>query len=96
MSIAPVSALAAALGGMQSCMRQMNAAAGTIARAGLPVVPPAGGAASGPATAVPGDLDVAEAMITVRIAQRLFAANAAVVRVADQMAREAVRLGEHD
>lgn len=89
-------ALAASLRGAQAASERFGRAAGRIAAAGSetprapdPVGPPASGSSL---LAVQQTSDLATEMIQMRVAQRAYEANLAVMRRADAMQEEAIRL----
>jgi hypothetical protein len=90
----PVSALSSALGGIMASMRRFDRAAAVVVTAGLRGTSPARGAAGAPAgpAADGAASDVPGAMVDMLMAQRAFSAQLRVLRAADEMAREAVDL----
>jgi hypothetical protein len=89
------SALSSALAGIRYQEYLMDRAARAIAGIG-PVedTPPSLDPTPQPAASDP-PMDLPEAMVTMLIAQRAFAAQLRVVRTAEDMARETLRLMDH-
>ena len=93
MSVSPT-AVTSALNALRMYSRQVDRAAQTIASAGLVAIPPdttepSADPAGAPA-AQPDLADLGEAMTSMLIAQRAFAAQLRVLRSADEMLKETV------
>jgi hypothetical protein len=78
---------------MRANLRRVDRAAEAIAAAGLDTVPPAADPSAPPAEPAPAAMDLSEAMVAMRIAQRAFSAQLRVIETADQMMAESIRLG---
>jgi flagellar hook protein FlgE len=91
-SSGPAGAIAAAARGLHRAGTQAADAAGRIAAAGAPPISMAGdGAARGALEAVAAAPDLAGGMVDLLLARQAYAANAMVMRSADEMAEELVR-----